>query len=112
MWKDSETPTEELVLREDGDETNSAMTPRSVLSRKSCDRSPVEASRREGRWVKGEKRHQGFFDPRTLNRSVDALQDPHVTVYCSVLNPTSKLRTSTLEKVAVHSPRIDLSPQK
>ena len=43
---------------------------------------------------------------------MDALQDPGVTVYCSVLDPERKLRASALEKVAVRNPSIRLSPQK
>ena len=43
---------------------------------------------------------------------MDALPDPGVTVYRSALYPESKLRTSTLEKVQVRHPRIQLSPEK
>ena len=94
------------------DETRYALTPGSILSRKSREQTPEAASRRGGRRGKGGRQHHGFFDPRTLNRSVDALADPGVTVYASALNPSSKLRTSTLEKVEVRNPRIQLSPEK
>ena len=103
----------EPALRGGDDETRYAMTPGSVLSRKSREQTPAEASRRGGQRGQVGKKHHGFFDPRTLNRSVDALPaDPGVTVYRSALYPESKLRTSSLEKVQVRNPRIQLSPEK
>ena len=102
----------EPALRGEDDVTTFPLTPPSVLSRKSREHSPAGAGRGEGQRAKAGRKHHGFFDPRALNRSVDALQDPGVTVYCSVLDPERKLRASALEKVAIRNPSIHLSPQK
>jgi len=106
--------SEPALRGEDGETTfpRTPGTPPSVLSRKSREHSPVQAGRGGGQRTKAGRKHHGFFDPRALNRSVDALQDPGVTVYCSVLDPERKLRASALEKVAIRNPSIRLSPQK
>ena len=66
-------------------------------------------SRNGGKREKKEETHHGFFDPTTMNRSLNQAEE---TIYSSIINPNNKLRANILDKVHVRKPQIRLSPQK